>query len=180
MANKPAIVNFADAKRQTFGHGEAFKATTARMGAELGAEQIGCALVELEPGKRAWPYHLHYAEEEMFVVLGGEGTLRYDGETYPARPGDVIFTPTGPGTAHQIINTSDTPMRYLALSPRADARSPHIPIQARSAPTENTLTVLGSWRPPTPGSITSTARTAIRKASSPGSRRPRPCGEWPR
>ncbi|MFP6742137.1 MAG: cupin domain-containing protein [Alphaproteobacteria bacterium] len=127
MANKPAIVNFADAKRRTFGHGKAFKATTARIGVELGAEQIGCALVELEPGKRAWPYHLHYAEEEMFVILEGEGTLRYDGETFPVREGDVIFTPTGPGTAHQIINTSDTPMRYLALSPRADAEVAEYP-----------------------------------------------------
>ena len=121
MANKPPIVNFAEAKRQTFGHGEAFKATTARIGAELGAEQIGCTLVELEPGKRAWPYHLHYAEEEMFVIIEGQGTIRYDGEKYPVREGDVIFTPTGPGTAHQIINTSDAPLRYLALSPRSDA-----------------------------------------------------------
>ncbi len=121
MANKPPIVNFAGAKRRTFGHGEAFKATTARIGVELGAEQIGCSLVELEPGKRAWPYHLHYAEEEMFVILEGRGTIRYDGEKYPVREGDVIFTPTGPGTAHQIINTSDAPLRYLALSSRADA-----------------------------------------------------------
>ncbi len=121
MANKLSIVNFAEAKRQTFGHGEAFKATTARIGAELGAEQIGCTLVELEPGKRAWPYHLHYAEEEMFVILEGQGTIRYDSEKYPVREGDVIFTPTGPGTAHQIINTSDAPLRYLALSSRADA-----------------------------------------------------------
>ena len=53
MPNKPAIVNFADAERRTFGHGEAFQATTARIGVELGADQIGCTLVELEPGKRA-------------------------------------------------------------------------------------------------------------------------------
>lgn len=115
MANKPVSLNFADAKRQTFGHSDAFKATTARVG------------VELEPGKRAWPYHLHYAEEKMFVIIEGEDTLCYDGETYPVREGDVIFTPTGPGTAHQIINISDTPMRYLALSPRADAEVAEYP-----------------------------------------------------
>ena len=33
----------------------------------------------------------------------------------------VVFTPTGPGTAHQIINTSDAPLTYLALSTK---RSP--------------------------------------------------------
>ena len=72
-------------------------------------------------GKRAWPYHLHYAQEEMFVILEGEGTLRYDGDTYPIRDGDVIFTPTGPGTAHQIVNTSNAELRYLALSSMTDA-----------------------------------------------------------
>ena len=41
MADKPPIVNLADAERRTFGHGEAFKATTARVGAEFDAEQIG-------------------------------------------------------------------------------------------------------------------------------------------
>ena len=127
MANKPRIVNFADAKRPGSGHGEAFKATTARIGADLGAEQIGCTLVELEPGKRAWPYHLHYAEEEMFVILEGEGTLRYDGERHPLKQGDVIFTPTGPGTAHQIINTSDAPLRYLAISSMAKAEVAEYP-----------------------------------------------------
>ena len=81
MSKKHTIVNIADAKRQIFGHGEAFKATTARIGGELGVEQIGCTLVELEPGRRAWPYHLHYAQAEMFVILEGEGTLRYNDDT---------------------------------------------------------------------------------------------------
>ena len=121
MANQPSIINLDAAERETLGHGETFKATTARVGKALGSVQIGCTLVEFAPGKRAWPYHLHYAEEEMFVVLEGEGTLRYDGDTYPIRAGDVIFTPTGPGTAHQIVNTSDAELRYLALSSMSDA-----------------------------------------------------------
>ncbi len=121
MANKPSIVNLAGAERKTFGHGEKFKASVAPIARALGAKKIGCTLVELDPGKRAWPYHLHYADEEMFVNLEGDGSIRYDGETYPVRQGDVIFTPTGPGTAHQIINSSDAPLRYLALSSQSDA-----------------------------------------------------------
>ena len=30
----------------------------------LGAELIGCSLYEVPPGKRAWPYHYHDANEE--------------------------------------------------------------------------------------------------------------------
>ena len=121
MANKPPIVNLDDADLKPYGQHEEFSASLAALGKQLGARKLGCTLVVLAPGKRAWPYHLHYAEEEMFVILEGIGTLRYDGENHPVRPGDVIFTRTGPGTAHQIINTSDTELRYLAFSSNADA-----------------------------------------------------------
>ena len=127
MANKPSIVNLAEAERKTFGHGKKFKATVAPIARALGAEKIGCTLVELDPGKRAWPYHLHYADEEMFVILEGEGSIRYDGGTYPVRQGDVVFTPTGPGTAHQIVNSSDAPLRHLALSSQSDAEVAEYP-----------------------------------------------------
>ena len=116
MKRKSPIVNLADLPLEAYGKGGHFAAMLGRVGATLGTRQIGCTLVVLEPGKRAWPYHLHYAEEELFVVLEGEGTLRYDDEEFPVRAGDVILTPPGPGTAHQIINTSERELRYLALS----------------------------------------------------------------
>ena len=116
MKQKAPIVNLAEVPLEAHGKGGNFAAMLGRVGATLGTRQIGCTLVALEPGKRAWPYHLHHAEEELFVVLEGEGTLRYDGDEYPVRAGDLILTPPGPGTAHQIINTSESELRYLALS----------------------------------------------------------------
>ena len=50
----------------------------------------------------------------MFVILEGEGTLRYDGETFAVKAGDVIASPVG--KAHQIVNSSDAELRYLAIS----------------------------------------------------------------
>ena len=121
MANKPLIANLHEAELKSYGQGDGFGASLAVLGKQLGAEKLGCTLVVLAPGKRAWPYHLHYAEEEMFVIIEGSGSLRYDGESHPLRQGDVIFTPTGPGTAHQIVNTSDGELRYLAFSSNADS-----------------------------------------------------------
>ena len=37
------------------------------------------------------------------------------------KQGDVIFTPTGDGTAHQIVNTSQEKLTYLAFSSMPDA-----------------------------------------------------------
>ncbi|MHA1544188.1 MAG: cupin domain-containing protein, partial [Alphaproteobacteria bacterium] len=61
-------------------------------------------------------YHLHHKLEEMFFILEGNGTLRYNGEEYPIKKGDVIACPPGPGGAHQIINTGKAEMKYLSVS----------------------------------------------------------------
>jgi uncharacterized cupin superfamily protein len=80
------------------------------------ARKLGAGYDVLAPGKRSCPYHFHYAQEEMFVILEGEGTLRVAGEMIPIRAGDVIGIPPGPEYPHQIINTSGAPLRYLSIS----------------------------------------------------------------
>jgi uncharacterized cupin superfamily protein len=80
------------------------------------ARDLGAGYDILAPGKISCPYHFHYAEEEMFVILEGEGTLRVAGELIPIRAGDVIDIPPGPEYPHQIVNTSDAPLRYLSIS----------------------------------------------------------------
>lgn len=80
------------------------------------ARKLGAGVDIVPPGKRACPYHFHYAQEEMFVVLEGEGTLRVAGEMIPIRAGDVIGIPPGPEYPHQIINTSNAPLKFLSIS----------------------------------------------------------------
>jgi uncharacterized cupin superfamily protein len=82
----------------------------------LPGRKIGCGIDIVPPGKRACPYHFHYAQEEVFIVLEGQGTLRVAGEMLPIRAGDVISIPPGPEYPHQVINTSDAPLKYLSLS----------------------------------------------------------------
>lgn len=80
------------------------------------ASKLGASIDILPPGKRACPFHLHHAQEEMFIVLNGNGTLRIGAEERPIQEGDVICIPTGKAWPHQIINTSDQPLRYLSIS----------------------------------------------------------------
>jgi uncharacterized cupin superfamily protein len=86
----------------------------ARAGAA--ARKLGAGVDIVPPGKRSCPYHFHYAQEEMFIILEGEGTLRVAGEMLPIRAGDVIGIPPGPEYPHQIINTSQAPLKYLSIS----------------------------------------------------------------
>ena len=80
------------------------------------ARKLGAGYDVLAPGQRVCPYHFHHAQEEMFVILQGQGTLRVAGQMLPLRSGDVVFIPPGPEYPHQIINTSAAPLRYLSIS----------------------------------------------------------------
>jgi len=40
------------------------------------AHKLGAGYDILAAGKRSCPYHFHHAQEEMFVILEGEGSLR--------------------------------------------------------------------------------------------------------
>lgn len=90
----------------------------ARLGTGTAASKLGISVDTLAPGMRGCPYHFHYAQEEAFVVLEGEGSLRVAGEMLAIRRGDVMFIPPGPDYPHQIINTSAAPLRYLSISTR--------------------------------------------------------------
>ena len=93
-----------------------YDAQGARLARGTAARKLGASVDILAPGKRACPYHLHHAQEEMFIILEGNGTLRVAGEMLPVRSGDVIFIPPGPEYPHQIINTSAAPLKYLSIS----------------------------------------------------------------
>jgi uncharacterized cupin superfamily protein len=90
----------------------------ARLAAGSAAAKLGISIDIVAPGKRGCPYHLHHAQEEMFVVLEGEGTLRVAGERLPVKAGDVVFIPAGPDYPHQFINTSNAALKYLSISTR--------------------------------------------------------------
>ena len=96
---------------------EGYAARFAAIGERLGARMLGCSLVETASGCRASPLHNHRCNEEMFLILEGEGTIRIGAERHPVRAGDIIACPPGgPESAHQIENTSNRPLRYLAVS----------------------------------------------------------------
>ncbi len=95
-----------------------FAVRIGQIGREIGAQKLGYNLTVVPPAKRAFPFHNHRVNEEMFFVLSGSGELRVGAARHPIRAGDVIACPPGgPETAHQIVNTSATEeLRYLAVS----------------------------------------------------------------
>src|SRR3954469_8510070 len=79
----------------------------ARLGRQTGARALGVSLFELPPGAASFPLHVHYANEEMLVVVAGRPTLQTlsgsrelvagEGGSWPA--GRSGAPPPGPHTA---------------------------------------------------------------------------------
>ena|SRR5438270_4547813 len=66
-----------------------------RLGPAAGARELGCSIYELDPGAQAAPYHVHYGNEEMLIVLEGELELRAPDGLRALRRGDVVGFPAG-------------------------------------------------------------------------------------
>ena len=120
-----SILNIDDIEYQPWEHADRFGAKLGAISSRIGAQKLGYNITVLLPGKRAFPFHSHRVNEEMFYILEGGGEIRIGSETYPVRKGDVIACPPGgPETAHQLINTSDSvEMKFLAV---ATSESPEI------------------------------------------------------
>lgn len=94
-------------------------ATLAFVGPLVGAQKLGYNVTVVPPGKRAFPFHNHRVNEEMFFILEGEGEVRIGAETFKIKKGDFIANPAGGAeSAHQIVNTSEKELKYLAVSTR--------------------------------------------------------------
>ena len=66
----------------------------SRIGRQTGARQLGASLFELPPGAASFPLHIHYANEEMLVVLAGRPTLdTLSGAGRVLEVGEVVACP---------------------------------------------------------------------------------------
>jgi uncharacterized cupin superfamily protein len=96
---------------------ERFDVRLGMIAPKLGAQKLGYNITAVPPGKRAHPFHNHRINEEMFYVIEGSGEVRIGGAVHPIRAGDLIACPPGgKETAHQIVNTGKSELKYLAVS----------------------------------------------------------------
>ena len=110
------IRNIDAVPRTRFERAPLYDSMCAGLSDGTAARKLGIAVDVLPPGARSCPYHFHHAQEEMFIVLEGAGSLRVAGEMLPIVAGDVLMIPAGPEYPHHIINSSDAPLKYLSIS----------------------------------------------------------------
>jgi uncharacterized cupin superfamily protein len=117
-AERPArIVNVRDVEAHRFGEGERVASHDRDLGTAAGSRRSGISHVTVEPGKLGTPLHCHSAEEELFVVLDGDGACLLGEAQHAVRRGSVVSRPAGTGVAHA-FRAGDEGLVYLAYGTR--------------------------------------------------------------
>jgi uncharacterized cupin superfamily protein len=78
--------------------------------------EIGMSLYELLLGQAQPVYHFHHGVDEVLLVLRSRPSLRAPDGERELEEGDVVHFPTGPAGAHQVINRTEDPVRYVVAS----------------------------------------------------------------
>ncbi len=112
----PTIVALADVPADPERRGDVAH-VRRDLGDALGAHAAGLGHLVVEPGALTYPPHCHAAEEELFVVLDGAGSLLLGDEEHPVRAGSVVARPPGSGIAHA-FRAGDGPLTLLAYGTR--------------------------------------------------------------
>ena len=98
---------------------------------------LGVHIEELPPGKQSSPFHYHLHEEEHFLILEGEVTLRFGEERILLKKGDFVTFPAGQKLGHCFINEGTEPVQYLIIG---EAKNDDISVY----PDSNKISVLAA------------------------------------
>jgi uncharacterized cupin superfamily protein len=97
-----------------------FRCLRARVSRQAGCERLGLSLWQLPPGEAAYPYHYHYTEEELVLVLAGRPSLRTVDGWRELDEGELVGFLRGEQGGHQLVNRTQETVRFLAFSTSGD------------------------------------------------------------
>ncbi|QQR37827.1 cupin domain-containing protein [Devosia oryziradicis] len=116
-APRNPVVSLASLALETWEQGQLYGGSDTSFGKALGLLGLGISYSEVPAGKSSCPFHNHHVEDELFIVLEGEGTYRFGNQRFAFKAGDVLGAPAGgQDTAHQILNTGGVTLKYLGVS----------------------------------------------------------------
>ena len=97
------------------------KTPNTDLGKQLEATQLGARMWRLEPGK-ASTKHRHFTQEELYVLIEGEGRVRIGEEVLTLAPLDTLLVDAD--TDRQLFNDTEADQLWLVVgAPRENITS---------------------------------------------------------
>ena len=88
---------------------------TKSLGEAAGCKKIYVNIDYVPPKAYSTKYHSHSEQEEFFMILSGQGTLRINGEEHLIKKGDFIGKPNSKNIAHTFYNSGDEVLVVLDI-----------------------------------------------------------------
>jgi uncharacterized cupin superfamily protein len=82
------IINLMELENRATEGGSTLESRFAR--GEINSEHIGVSHFRYAPGRRSSRGHSHREQEEVYVVLGGSGSVKLDDEVHELRRWDIV------------------------------------------------------------------------------------------
>jgi uncharacterized cupin superfamily protein len=125
----PGIVGLADVEPELHDRG-AYAAEERDLGTAAGSARSGLRHNVLPAGRTGRPPHWHTGEEEVFVVLDGDGHALLGEDELEVRAGSVLVRPPATRVAHA-LRAGRRGMTYLAYGTRVPADLVYYPRSAK-------------------------------------------------
>jgi uncharacterized cupin superfamily protein len=119
MSQPQGVVNMREVPEETWEKGR-FSRREQDLGRAAGSATVGLRREVIPAGKQSFPRHAHMAEEEIFVVVRGRGTLLRGDQRVAVEAGDVAAFPAGTGVAHAFVADSGEEFEFLSIGERND------------------------------------------------------------
>jgi uncharacterized cupin superfamily protein len=113
----PTIVALSEVEAQPLRHASNVNRVRRDLGRAAGSARSGLQHVTVTPVGRSSPRHCHAVEEELFVVIEGDGIVSLGDDEHPVRAGSIVARPPATGVAHSFQAGRDG-MTLLAYGTR--------------------------------------------------------------
>ncbi|WP_312699526.1 cupin domain-containing protein [Sedimentibacter sp.] len=88
---------------------------TKTLGAAGGSQKFYVNIDYVPPKAYSTKYHSHSQQEEFFIIISGNGTLRINDEKLSVKQGDFFAKPAGQNIAHTFYNSGDESLVILDI-----------------------------------------------------------------
>lgn len=90
------------------------------------------SITTIPPKSELGYFHIHFKDEETYIILKGSGFYQVDDDCFPIQEGSVIRV--APDGVRSLCNTSEEPMIYICIQSKQNSLEEHTTDDGKRVP----------------------------------------------